>query len=516
MDASEILNRSQAAWVIKDCWKSILQEAYELAFPGLSPYVTDRKKPRIQNKMFDSTAVYSVLSLANRFYNEITPPSGQMANLEVGPLLEMKIGKEQAAQVNKELSKQNDIIEMILQSSSAITALWSGWLDYVVAAMGCILILEDTKNDLEPFIFESVSQADIAIEEGVGGKISAVSRRRFDLEVRKIKSIWPEAIIPDAVKGDPKNNPKINIIEYCYQDENGWVYKVIHANDNNPSVLVERNYNTCPFIIWRGARMSGSIYGISHVLMALPDIRTANKTKEMILKNAAIALAGMYLAADDGVLNVDNIQITNGGIIPVARTGGSMGASIAPLETGRNFDIGSLVLEDLRSAIKKGLKDNQLPPLAGKVRSPTEIIERQKELSQDFGGDIPRVLAELVVEIYRRIIDIGSRRGVLMPMKIDQLALKVTVKTPLAKGNDAQDVEKFIQWWQILVTVLGPQMAMAVVKMPKIIPWLSAKVGISSDLYNTEEENSALQEQVAQLVAAQSAQQTQPSIPQQA
>ena len=42
----------------------------------------------------------------------------------------------------------------------------------------------------------------------------------------------------------------------------------------------------------------------------------------MILRNASIAIAGVYTARDDGVLNPNNIRISPGSIISVASNGG--------------------------------------------------------------------------------------------------------------------------------------------------------------------------------------------------
>ena len=63
-------------------------------------------------------------------------------------------------------------------------------------------------------------------------------------------------------------------------------------------------------------------------MKALPDIRTANKVVELILKNASIAVTGIWQAEDDGVLNPANIKLVPGTIIPKAV--GSAG--LTPLE----------------------------------------------------------------------------------------------------------------------------------------------------------------------------------------
>ncbi len=55
-------------------------------------------------------------------------------------------------------------------------------------------------------------------------------------------------------------------------------------------------------------KVAGEIYGRGPVITALPDIKTLNKVKELVLKNASLAIAGVYTAADDGVLNPNTIR----------------------------------------------------------------------------------------------------------------------------------------------------------------------------------------------------------------
>ena len=53
-------------------------------------------------------------------------------------------------------------------------------------------------------------------------------------------------------------------------------------------------------------------------MKALPDIRTANKVVELVLKNASIAVTGIWQADDDGVLNPGTVRLVPGTIIPKA------------------------------------------------------------------------------------------------------------------------------------------------------------------------------------------------------
>ena len=77
----------------------------------------------------------------------------------------------------------------------------------------------------------------------------------------------------------------------------------------------------------------------------MPDIKTANKVVELILKHASIAVTGIWQADDDGVLNPATVRLTPGTIIPKAV--GSAG--LTPLEAPGRFDVSELVLGDLRT-----------------------------------------------------------------------------------------------------------------------------------------------------------------------
>ena len=104
---------------------------------------------------------------------------------------------------------------------------------------------------------------------------------------------------------------------------------------------------------------AGELYGRSPVMTALPDIKTANKVVELILKNASIAVTGIWLADDDGVLNPANIKLVPGSIIPKAV--GSAG--LTPLQAPGRFDVSQLVLDDLRARIRHTLLADRLGPV---------------------------------------------------------------------------------------------------------------------------------------------------------
>lgn len=508
MNASDIIRRADTARADKDLWKSIFEQAYEYAMPMRNPYTGNNKNPRPMDKMYDSTAMSSTFRGVNRMVMEITPPEGGWFDLKAGPLLEMQVDKSEIEAIEKSLAKTVKLLGMVFRSGSFVSAIHEAFLDLFVTGMGVILAVENTGNDIEPIIYEAVSQAEVTIEEGIGGSIAGVYRTR-KVKVRQIQNFWSDAVIPDELseiiaKAKKGNDPEIEILEATFEGDANtpWHYKVFwKKGGNDPVELVDRSYTTNPFIVFRWSKIAGSAYGPGPVIMALPDIKTANKVMQMNLINAALALAGIYLVEDDGVINPDNITLTQGAMIPVARTGGNLGASIEPLSTGRNFDIGQIVLEDLRVQIKKQLFDSALPPIEGSVRSATEIIQRMKELAEEIGGAYGRLMHELVVPLVRRTADILQNRGFIPQLQIDQYILKVQVNSPLARVQQMQEVEKVIQWLEITMSLAGQEGMMMSSKIEEIIPWIADKIGVPAELGRDDAEREELQQMIAQLIA---------------
>jgi hypothetical protein len=500
----------------KDLWRSIHQDAYELAMPARNPYSGNSKRPQSMERLYDSTAVHSVFRLANRLLMELTPPEQIWFDLKAGPLAEMaakqrkETGEAELEKLNEFLGTLVPMLAMVFRSGNFVSSIWESYLDMIITNTGAMLCLENSETDIEPVYFENVPQAEIAIDEGPHGM--DIYRRR-KIKIRMIERLWSDAKLPEDLQkimreAKSGEDPEVELLEVTYKDVKAplWYYEILWKKDNDPQRLVSRQYTSNPWIVFRWSKIPGTPYGMGPVLLSLPDIRTANRAMEMVLKNAALAMAGMYMVEDDGVVNIDQLRVIEGGMIPVASTGGAgRSPSMASLDTGRNFDIGQIVMEDLRTNIKKGMFDNALPPLDGNVRSATEIIQRIRELTADIGGAIGRIVHELIVPLVRRVADILVRRGMLDPIaqNIDQYNLKVQVNSPLARVQQMNNVERVVQWHEIGAALGGAEMMFLASDIETVIPWIGDQIGVPDHLMRDQASREALQKQVAQIIAAQ-------------
>ena len=80
------------------------------------------------------------------------------------------------------------------------------------------------------------------------------------------------------------------------------------GGDIENNIVSTGTFETNPYIVFRWSVASGELYGRSPIMRALPDIKTANKVVELVLKNATIAVSGIWQADDDGVINLNNIN----------------------------------------------------------------------------------------------------------------------------------------------------------------------------------------------------------------
>jgi hypothetical protein len=409
------------------------------------------------------------------------------------------------AEVNRKLEYVTDQLFAVLQASNFDVANNEVLLDLAIGT-GCMLVLEGPLD--KPVLFIPVPAPLVSLEEGPWGTVEGIYREYGQFPARHIIQQWPDAKIPDELQkliNDLNNlELKVDLAECTYwePDEKKYVYEVIWGKEKK--CMVYRHYQTCPWLTPRWIKVAGETYGRGPVIHALPDIKTINKITELILKNAAIHISGVYTGVDDGVLNPNTVAIAPGVIIPVASNGGARGPSLMALARTGDFTLATLEHDKLVTQIKQALFDNQLPPETGKVRSATEIIERVKELARNIGSPFGRLLVEYIQPLVQRTLEIMEKRNLCEKVKVDGLGVQVQVISPLAQQQNLSEVEAVVRWLSI-VGAYGQEMLILSAKLEDIGTWIGHKLGVPSSLLRTVDERAALQQLAAQLVKSQMA-----------
>jgi hypothetical protein len=211
-------------------------------------------------------------------------------------------------------------------------------------------------------------------------------------------------------------------------------------------------------------------------MTVLPDIKTVNKVVELTLKNASIAVTGIWQADDDGVLNPANIRLVPGTIIPKAV--GSSG--LTPLQAPGRFDVSTLMLDELRGRIRHTLLVDRLGPIAGRQMTATEVLERSAEMGRLLGATYGRLQAELLTPLLTRAIGILRRRGDIPNFALDGRSVDLLYKSPLARQQARQDVQETLLWVESAAR-LGDE-AVQVIDIAATTRWLGDRLGVPGHL----------------------------------
>jgi len=500
LNANQVADRSSKAFARKDLWRSIYEDCYRYALPQRNLYdgYYEGSIPG-QNKMnmvFDSTAIHSTQRFANRIQSGLFPPYKKWCRLEPGD----DIPPERKAEVQQALDIYLEKFFTVLRQSNFDLAIGEFLLDLCV---GTAVMLVQEGDDTAPITFTSVPQYLVALEEGPNGTVDNVYRK-YKIRAEAISRQFPDAVLPDSLQRLINDKPQetVELIEATIIDpeRKDYCYHVIY--EKTKEELLMRRMDTTPWVVSRYMKVAGEDFGRGPLVSAIPDIKTLNKTLELLLKNASIACAGVYTAADDGVINPANIRITPGSIIPVARNGGPQGASLAPLPRSGDFNVSQIVINDLRMSIKKTLLDDTLPPDNMSARSATEIVERMKELAQNMGSAFGRLITETMTPIVAKVLNIMDKKGLIeLPLKVNGLEVKIVPISPLAKAQNLEEINEIMQFVQIAGS-LGPG-GIAEMKPDLIATYIGDKLGIPSNLRTTPEEKQQIIQQSMQMAQMQ-------------
>ena len=462
----KLIKRYQKAVERKQLWEPHWQECYEYAFPQRENVCDSMFQSQEGGKknlhLFDATAPDAVDQLASSLLAELTPPWAKWFGLKAGP----ELSPEEASQVAETLSQTADVMLQNFEHSNFAVEIHQCYLDLIVAGTACLMFEEAPIGEASAFRFYAVPLREIALEESADGKLDTTFRCS-QVRLDDIKLRFPEADLPERWL-EQYDNPeyRLSLVEAVIPQNGkfgaaGYEYTAFLWDENvGPEenvVLREGIFATSPFINFRWLKAPGEIYGRSPVMKALPDIKTANKVVELILKNASISVTGIWQAEDDGVLNPANIKLVPGAIIPKAV--GSKG--LTPLEAPGKFDVSQLILENLQKSINHALLADRLSQVNSPNMTATEVLERTAEIARILGASFGRLQTELLTPLLKRAFLILQRRGDIMNFDLDGKIVDLQYKSPLAMLRAREDVNNISEWVS-MVSGLGAGGLMAV------------------------------------------------------
>ena len=473
----EVVRRYRIARDRRAMWEAHWQECYEFALPmrssAVAPSHAGRKR---MDRVFDGTALDAVDQLAAGLMAHLTPPNGRWFQLVPGPAAPA----QDKTYLAEELERSTSILLSHFDRSNFAVEIHQCYLDLVTAGTASLLMEEAPAGDPAAFRFTAVPLSQLALEEGASGRLDT-SFRKSQLPVNHFVERYPEMRGTDLITRKLRQKPtaEVGLLEAVIPETGGYRFLAL-VDDAETSaeadVVAQGYFTSSPFINFRWLKAPGEIYGRSPVMKALPDIKTANKVVELVLKNASIAVTGIWQADDDGILNPATIKLTPGTIIPKAM--GSAG--LTPLAAPGRFDVSELVLDQLRERIRKALFVDKLGQVNGPRMTATEVLERAAEMARVLGATVGRLQTEFIGPLVTRASRILTRRGEIANLPIDGHLVALDYRSPLGRYQAQQDAQNTMLWLSA-VREMGPQ-AQAVLDPAATARWLAGAMGVPAEL----------------------------------
>lgn len=494
MEGADLLKRFNAANARKALWIDTLQQAYQYALPQREEFYQNQREGQKKNEeVFDSTAINGLQKYASRMQATLMPPWRKWAKLTPG----QEIPEDEKDKVKEGLEKATDILFTAFNHSPLATQAHEAILESGVST-GALLFQEG--DDEQPFDIVAVPLSQLVPEEGPNGTIETVYRQ-WEVPARLVERQWPDAKLSETTKSlfESKPDTKHMIIEGTIfnPDTKQYDYKVMIKK--GMEMIVEREEETSPWIVFRTAVMPGEILGRGPILQALPDILTANKVVEFTLRRAAIDIGGIYTHVSDGSINPYTIQLVPNSLIPVS-SNATENPTLRRLDTGNGIDVSQIILADLRENINDALFNNQLGPIEGPTKSATEISIRQQELVQTSGSTFGRMQTELLEKLVKRGVYILQKKGKIPKFKVDGKEVTLRYESPLARAQDAEEIQNITRWIE-LGGAMSPEVFMGAVKVEDIPKKLGELLGVPADLNRDDTEKEKMMGMVAQIIA---------------
>lgn len=227
-------------------------------------------------------------------------------------------------------------------------------------------------------------------------------------------------------------------------------FSSMHVELDSKTVVRDSGYHEFPVVFPRWMKLPGSCYAQGPLSRALPDIKSLNEAKRLTFANADMAIAGMWGAVDDGVVNPKTVRIGARKVIMMASK-----ESFFPLQPGGKFDLAMLVTEDLKKSIRRIMMADLLETnTEGPAKTATEWHYRVNLIRQLLGPMFGRIQSEYLIPLVWRCFWIAYRKGILgeLPQDAQGSNLQLQFQGPLARAQKLEEVASMDRFEQTLLT----------------------------------------------------------------
>ncbi|TJZ66195.1 portal protein [Raoultella planticola] len=440
--AVRLIKRVDSLKAARQVHESVWRECYDYTYPlrgaGLSETVLDAQSAKSKvAKLLDGTATDSARMLASALMSGMTPANAQWLNLD------SELLPDDAAAW---LSTCATLVWENIHAANFDAEGYESNLDVVCAGWFVLYIDEDRDEGGLSFQQWLLSQCYVASTRRDG--IVDTIYRCYQLTAAQAVKEFGEKNVSEKIREAARKSPdeKFEFMHCIFPREtyvvNARLAKNLRFASYNIEVsgkriVRESGYHEFPCCVPRWMKIPGTAYGIGPVYDALPDCKELNETKRMEKAAQDLAIAGMWIAEDDGVLNPRTVKVGPRRIIVANSTD-----SMKPLLTGSDFNVAFSAEDRLQASIRKIMMADQLQPQDGPAMTATEVHVRVALIRQLLGPVYGRFQAEYLQPLVERCFGLAFRAGAFPPApeSLQNANFNVRYISPLARAQQLENV----------------------------------------------------------------------------
>jgi len=500
VSAEDIVNRVDTLFDQRKEYEALWETAYKYIAPERALiYNREKRSPgEIQDEVFDSTAIDAAERLTNLIMSGLIPPWQSWFRVSVNKGYADMDSREQIRGALEEIEK---LMTSMLSVSNFYQEMQPVILDRIVGGTCGICLIPD--YDERKLRFKNIPLGELAIQEDDSGRIVSVARK-FKLSVRQLVDAYGDRV-PQAIreKYDNREASKANMDVVALNDQNAmglWRYSIVLKKEN--AVLFDDTKLSPYMFVSRWAKVPGSVYGRGPGLRALSDVRALNKIKELSLKNAAKAVAGVYTVVDDGVINPYTLTFEPGTFMSVG-SNDRQNPTIAELPVTGDFNVSMFQMDDLRQAIEKVFLADNYGPTDRTPMTATEVQQRTRIIAQDMGATISRMQQEMLMPILQAAYQYMAEMEMVPPeIQLDGQVVQIEFVSQLAQAQWAIDEQNLLEFTQTAIAFgdVDPKAGL-IIDVHRALGQLAEIKHISPEVLRSQQQIQQLMEEAAQAQA---------------
>ena len=398
-------------------WESLWDEVARYIIPNKNDIWDNQTKgERKTDHLYDSTAKRNNNELASALHSMLTNPTTKWFELTTGVReldsdRDVRIWLQAVVEIMHKTLNNSNFHEEVLETYQELGSFGTGPIR-----------VEDDPIEVLRFYARPIYKCFIA--ENARKQIDVVIRK-YKFSIRQIFQKFGDAAFTkemhDQLRDAPTTEheilhavgPRIDLmhaglLQGKQMRKADFPYYSLEVLRSSRRVLNDprMGFHEFPYAVPRWTKTAGETYGRSPGMDVLPDIKTINAMKKVILQGAQVAIAPPLQLEDNS--NLRPIKFRPFGVN--YRRPGS--APIEPIMTGANPGIGFDLLANIGESINQGFLIHQLRMAQQDRMTATEVVQRRDEQLRGLGGILGRLQNELLSPLINRSFGIMSRAGI--------------------------------------------------------------------------------------------------------